>query len=136
MVLLALSVPLALDRYRNLGHAFVDGYLVASAGSLVRRRSAVLADAVIGWNLRSTFFQRRLGLVTLVATTAAGAQGYHVLDVGASRGLDLAEAVTPGLLAQFRAPGQPADGLSGAQPPWQDRPVTDPGRQAAVEKTR
>ena len=31
-------------------------------------------DAVIGWNLRSTWFQRRAGLTTLVATTAGGRQ--------------------------------------------------------------
>lgn len=99
---LLLTVPLALDRYRNLGHTFTDGYLVTSAGSLVRRRSALRSEAVIGWNLRSSFFQRRVGLTTLTATTAAGAQGYQVLDLDTPAALDLADAVTPGLLDQFR----------------------------------
>ncbi|HZC73444.1 MAG TPA: PH domain-containing protein [Jatrophihabitans sp.] len=101
--LLACSVPLGLDRYRSLGHDVVGRWLVTGWGSLIRQRVVLDGHAVIGWNLRSTWFQRRAGLVTLVATTAAGRQGYPVPDVGADEAIAVADAVTPGLLDPFRA---------------------------------
>lgn len=102
VALVALSVPLGIDRYRSLGHARVDGYLVTRFGSLVRRRTALAENAVIGVSLRATFFQRRVGLVSVLATTAAGKQGYAVIDVPAAEGLVLADAVLPGVLVQFQ----------------------------------
>jgi putative membrane protein len=102
-VLLAVSVPLGRDRYRSLGHCVVDGYLVSRFGSLVRRRTVVQTDAVIGWNVRSTFFQRRLGLVSLTATTAAGRQGYGVHDVELDEAVALAAQVTPDLVTVVRS---------------------------------
>jgi putative membrane protein len=105
---LAGSVPLGLDRYRSLGHALVDGYLVTRFGSLVRRRTVLASEAVIGWNLRSTYFQRRLGLITLTATTAAGRQGYEIADLDPTEALALADAVVPDLLTQFRLDPHPA----------------------------
>lgn len=100
--LLAASVPLGLDRFRSLGHAGVDGYLVTRLGSLVRRRSVLAEHAVIGVTLRATLFQRRAGLVTVTATTAAGKQGYSVVDVSRDRGVGLADSLLPGLLGQFQ----------------------------------
>jgi putative membrane protein len=70
----------------------------------VRRRSALACDGVIGWNLRSSYFQRRAGLTTLTATTAAGRQGYPIVDVTPAEALRFADAVRPGLLDQFRQP--------------------------------
>jgi putative membrane protein len=96
------ALPLGLDRYRNLGSAVADGYLVTAAGSIVRRRAVLDRSAVIGWNLRSSWFQRRAGVVTLTATTAAGRQGYVVRDLAAQHAVPLAELVTPGLLGRFR----------------------------------
>jgi putative membrane protein len=104
---LAAAAPLGLDRYRNLGHAVADGYLVTGHGSLVRHRAVLHRAAVIGWNLRSSWFQRRAGLVSLTATTAAGRQGYDVSDVDVREALALTDAVTPELLRQFRT-GRPA----------------------------
>ncbi len=107
--LMPLAVPLALDRYRSLGHELVDGYVVTRFGSLVRRHSAVSTSGVIGWNLRSTFFQRRAGLTTLTATTAAGKQRYRVVDLHARDAVAFADAALPGLLADFLVPaGDPA----------------------------
>jgi putative membrane protein len=99
---LAGAVPLALDRYGSLGHALSDGYLVTGFGSLVRRRAVLECDAVIGWNVRSSFFQRRTRLMTVTATTAAGRQGYRMQDVDPGAALDLMDAVTPMLIPQFR----------------------------------
>ena len=95
------AIALGLDRYHNLGHTLSDGYLVARSGAVVRRRVALDVTSVIGWTVRTTYFQRRLGLVTLIATTAAGRQGYRVRDVYPDTALSLVGAVTPQLLAQF-----------------------------------
>ncbi|MEV4295630.1 PH domain-containing protein [Microbispora rosea] len=99
--LLPLTALLAADRYRSLGHALTSGYLVTRWGSFSRRRVALECDGVIGWNIERSFFQRRAGLVTLTATTAAGKQGYQVRDVDLAEALRLAAAGTPGLLDPF-----------------------------------
>lgn len=99
--LVSIAVALGFDRYFSLGHAFVDGYAVGRYGSLVRRRTALAAGGVIGWNLRSTFFQRRAGLTTLVATTAAGRQKSYLPDLAPADAVRFAEACTPGLLTDF-----------------------------------
>src|SRR6185437_14296915 len=96
VALLATARPLGVDRYRSLGHAFVDGYVVTGLGSLVRRRCAVVAEGIIGWNLRSTYFQRRLGLTTLTATTAAGKQRYRIEDVAPDEAIRFADTTVPG----------------------------------------
>jgi putative membrane protein len=92
---------LALDRIRSLGHTLVDGYLVARSGSLVRRRRILEVHHVIGWNLRATWFQRRAGLTTLVATTAGGNQAVEVLDVPEREALRVAHEALPELISQF-----------------------------------
>jgi putative membrane protein len=103
--LLVVAVPLGNDRYRSLGHALVDGHVVASSGSLVRRRSAIDRDGVIGWNFTSTYFQRRYGLTTLTATTAAGKQKYRIYDIAEPDAVSFAEQAKPGLVAQFARHG-------------------------------
>jgi len=103
LVLLPLAALLAVDRIHSLGHALAAGYLVSRSGSLVRRRRILEVDHVIGWNLTSTWFQRRAGLTTLVATTAGGSQTVPVLDVPEEEAVRLAHAALPDLVAQFRA---------------------------------
>jgi putative membrane protein len=98
---LLLGLGLAVDRSRALGHTLVDGWFVARSGSLTRKRELLAADAVIGWNLRSSWFQRRAGLVTLIATTAGGSQSVAALDVPAPDAVAVADATTPGLVRQF-----------------------------------
>jgi len=101
LVLPVLAVPLARDRYRNLGHALVGRHLVVREGSLVRRRTALNRDGIIGWNLRQSFLQRRAGLVTVEATTAAGRQRYAAQDVPVGLAVPLIDQALPGLLAPF-----------------------------------
>ena len=103
-VLLVIAAALARDRARSLGHALVERTLVSRHGSLVRRRSTLSCDGIIGWNLRSSFFQRRAGLVTLVATTAAGRQRIDVQDVPLVEAVRLADEALPGLLSPFARP--------------------------------
>ena len=107
--LLPASALIAADRYRSLGHRLADGWLVSRTGSLARRRSIISADAIIGWRIHQTWFQRRRGLLTLTATTAAGQQHYSVRDVPVADGLALAAAATGDLLLPFlpeRSAGQ------------------------------
>ncbi|MEP9361789.1 PH domain-containing protein [Nocardioides sp. CN2-186] len=101
----ALAVPAALllarDRADALGHGLVERHLVARSGSIDRRREVLQLDGVIGWNLRSTWFQRRAGLTALVATTAGGRQSVTVIDVPEPAALALAQEAHPHLFDQF-----------------------------------
>jgi putative membrane protein len=101
LVALPVAAALAADRYRSLGHRVVGKTLVTRIGTLVRRRSALHGAGIIGWNLERTFFQRRAGLATLTATTAAGDQHYVVQDVDLDEALRVAETALPGLLEPF-----------------------------------
>lgn len=101
---LLVGAALGFDRARSLGHALVEGWFVARSGSLTRRRELLATDAVIGWNLHSSWFQRRAGLVTLVATTAGGRQYVALPDVPEQVAVDVAIAAVPGLVEQFAAP--------------------------------
>jgi putative membrane protein len=102
-VVVGLGWLLAQDRYRGLGHRLVGDWIVLCSGSLVRRRSIFTVHGVIGWSLRQTWFQRRRGLVTLTATTAAGKQRYSVPDVPMAEALTFIAAATPDLAAPFLA---------------------------------
>lgn len=86
---------LAADRVRSLGHRAGDGWLVARAGSLERRRDCIAGPGIIGWTVRQTFFQRRAGVATLIAATAAGAKAYRVVDVPADAAWSIAAAASP-----------------------------------------
>jgi putative membrane protein len=88
---------LAADRARSLGHRVGDGWLVARTGSLQRRRDCIEASGIIGWTVRQTFLQRRAGVATLVAATAAGVKRYQVLDVPAELAWAIAAETTPWL---------------------------------------
>ena len=99
VVLIALT--LASDRVRSLGHALADGYVVARSGSLNRRREALEIEHVIGWTFRSTWFQRRAGLTTLVATTAGGRQAVTLLDVPEQDAVELVGIASPALVSDF-----------------------------------
>lgn len=104
LVLLPLAVLVGRDRYRNLGHALSPRFLVRQEGAFVRRRAVLEREGIIGWNLEQTFFQRRSGLATLTATTAAGGQYYKVMDLPQAEAVAFADRAVPGLLADFLAP--------------------------------
>ncbi|MCE3552429.1 PH domain-containing protein [Pseudonocardia sp. RS11V-5] len=111
VVLVPLAALLAADRYRALGHALTPRHLVSRLGGLSRRTVALQRAGVIGWTVRQSPLQRRAGLVTLQAVTAAGEGGYRILDIGAADAVALAEATTPGLLP--RTDGGPARPTAG-----------------------
>lgn len=99
--LLPVTVLLAVDAYRNLGHALTSRYLVTRHGAGLRGTVALQRAGVIGWTVSQSFFQRRAGLVTVTATTAAGSGAYRVIDVRTADGLAVAEGAVPGLLTPF-----------------------------------
>jgi putative membrane protein len=99
--LLPVTVLLAVDAYRNLGHALTSRYLVTRHGAGMRTTVALQRSGVIGWTVSQSFFQRQAGLVTVTATTAAGGGAYHVIDVRTADGLAVAEHAVPGLLTPF-----------------------------------
>ncbi|WP_139978139.1 PH domain-containing protein [Nocardioides litoris] len=101
VALLPAALVVAADRVRGLGHALLEGHLVARSGSLARRREALGTGHVIGWTFRDTWFQRRVGLTTLGATTAGGRGAVTVLDVPEPDAVAVADAARPGLVAQF-----------------------------------
>jgi len=101
VVLLPASVLLALDAYRNLGHGITGRYLVGRHGTVRRSTFALERDGVIGWTVKQSIFQRRKGLLTVEATTAAGAGAYSVYDAGEEQGLLFAEESVPELLTPF-----------------------------------
>jgi putative membrane protein len=101
VALLPFAALLGWDRYRALGHALDEKYLLTRSGSLLRETVALQRTGIIGWQVRQSFFQRRSDLVTITATTAAGDGAYHVTDVGTSAGLSLADETVPGLLRPF-----------------------------------
>jgi putative membrane protein len=95
--------PLAEDRHRRLGHGLTDDHLVVRSGTLRGRRDILQRSGIIGWNVQQSWFQRRAGLVTLVATTAAGQQAYAAVDIPVEQAVALADAAVPGLLTPFLA---------------------------------
>ena len=86
---------LAFDRSRSLGHRVGDGWLVARTGSLQRRRDCVAAPGIIGWTVRQTLMQRRAGVATLIAATAAGVKHYQVIDVPVDSAWTIAAEASP-----------------------------------------
>ncbi|MGW2325169.1 PH domain-containing protein [Streptomyces sp. NPDC001700] len=106
VVLVPILVAFAFNAYRTLGHGLRGRYLVTSAGTFAHRTVALEREAIIGWKISRTPFQRRAGLLTVGATTAAGEGAYHVYDLTEGQGIALAETTVPGLLAPFieRAP--------------------------------
>ncbi len=86
---------LAVDRVRSLGHRVADGWLVARTGSLERRRDCIACAGIIGWTVRQTLLQRRAGVATLIAATAAGRKHYRVIDVPAGLAWSVAAEASP-----------------------------------------
>lgn len=106
VLVLPVAAALAADRAAALGHALAGGFFVVRSGSLDRRREALEVDGVIGWNLRSTWFQRRARLTSLTATTAGGRQAVTAIDVPEDLAVGLALAASPDWIAPFVVTGE------------------------------
>ncbi|MFC7587595.1 PH domain-containing protein [Nonomuraea antimicrobica] len=71
-VTLAYGMWLAVAGAASLGHALGPRHLVARRGAVVRRTVALDRRGIAGWTITESLFQRRSGLLTVSATTAAG----------------------------------------------------------------
>lgn len=89
--------------YRHLGHASTPEHLVVGSGELTRVRTVLERDGIIGWVVHQSFFQRRLALATLSATTAAGGEKVVARDIPLTAAIRLADDSTPGVLTAFLA---------------------------------
>ncbi|MEU2148460.1 PH domain-containing protein, partial [Streptomyces globisporus] len=76
-------------------------YLVTRSGTVRRSTAALERAGVIGWTVKQSVFQRRAGLLSVTATTAAGGGAYTAYDTDASEGLTFAAEAVPGLLEPF-----------------------------------
>ncbi|APU19961.1 PH domain-containing protein [Actinoalloteichus sp. GBA129-24] len=121
---LPIGLLCAVVTYRSLGHALVGDHLVTRSG-LTRTTAVLRREAVIGWTIRQSVLQRRLGLMTVGATTAAGYGLYAAVDLGSPEALRFARSATPELLRPclggtatqdggVTRDGGPADGGSAA----------------------
>ncbi|MBF8193434.1 PH domain-containing protein [Nonomuraea sp. K274] len=104
LLLAGVGVPLGLDRYASLGHGYDGVRLAVRSGSLRRSHAVIERRAVVGWRLRQTWFQRRAGVLTLIAGVGAGKGGYSALDVSEAQAAQFPAEVTPDWLAPFLQP--------------------------------
>ncbi|MBC2932928.1 PH domain-containing protein [Nocardioides sp. zg-1228] len=104
VVLLAIAAAAGESSYRHLGHALTTDHLVAGSGTLARVRTVLETDGIIGWVVSQSWWQRRIGLADLTATTAAGTERVVVRDVRLDVAVALADRATPGLLTPFVEP--------------------------------
>ncbi|MCK2217575.1 PH domain-containing protein [Actinomadura sp. ATCC 31491] len=110
LLLACAGVPLGLDRYASLGHGYDGVRLSVRSGSLRRAQAVVERRAVVGWRLRQTWFQRRAGVLTLIAGVGAGTGGYEAIDVSEAEGVAFPAEVTPEWLIPFLgAPASPEE---------------------------
>ncbi|WP_129668098.1 PH domain-containing protein [Phytoactinopolyspora endophytica] len=91
----------ALVAYRALGHAVVGSYVVVRSGLMSRSTVALQRKAVSTIALRESVLQRRLGLKTVSAMTAAGWGAYEASDMEGDAAVEFAAAAAPGLLEPF-----------------------------------
>lgn len=129
LALTPLALALAAVGYRALGHAVTGPYLVVRAGAVSRVTSALRVGAVSGVRVRQSVLQRRLGLATVVATTAAGHGSYAARDMAVGEAAEFAEAVLPGQVAPFRADAR-ARTAAGTEP---GRPERGTGTGTGLE---
>lgn len=107
VVLTAALVPLAIDRYRQLGHRF-DGRRVALREGSIRRRWTELDPAeVVAYEVRRTPTQHRAGLVTAVLHLGEGAGSRQALDAGADQAGALLVELDPSLFGPLSSVGTP-----------------------------
>lgn len=104
-----IALAAAIIAYRALGHAIAGEHLVVRSGLFSRTTSALRRDAVSTIAIRQSVLQRRLGLSTVSAMTAAGWSIYEAPDVSSRDAAAFADAAAPGLLDEFIARAHAAE---------------------------
>jgi len=112
-VLAAVGVPLAFDRYRQLGHTFDGRRLTVREGSLSRRRTSLDPRAVVSYAVERSPTQRRAGLCTVALHLGQGAGSRRVLDCSEEQAAALLAALDVPLFEPFvTRPLEPAHSLA------------------------
>lgn len=102
--LAVLNALLAESAWRNLGHGLTERHLVVQTGALIRTREVLEIAGIIGWVMEQNFFQRRLGLATLTATTAAGSERVEAPNMPVELARGVLNQASPGLYEDFGPP--------------------------------
>ena len=95
------GVPLAIDRYRQLGHRFDGSRLAVREGSLTRRWTSLDPRAVVSYAVQRSPFQARSSLCTVVLHLGQGAGSRRVLDCSEEQAAALLAALDVPLFAPF-----------------------------------
>lgn len=85
----------AVAEYRGLGHAITSTHLLTRSGAWTRQTIVLERHGIIGIGVQQSFFQRRRGLATMWAITAAGNGAYSVIDVTLEDAMALAIECDP-----------------------------------------
>lgn len=99
LVLVVAAVPLARDRYLQLGHLFDGRRLTVRSGSLQRRRASLDSGAVVSYLVRQSPLQARAGLCSVVLRLGQGAGSRRVLDCSEEQASSLLAALDVPLFA-------------------------------------
>jgi putative membrane protein len=99
----AAAVPLAVDRYRQLGHAFDGRRLTVQEGSLRRRWTSLDPHAVVSLAVERSPTQARAGLCSIVLHLGQGAGSRRVLDCSEEQAAALLVALDAPLMGPFVA---------------------------------
>ncbi|MFT3900707.1 MAG: PH domain-containing protein [Gordonia sp. (in: high G+C Gram-positive bacteria)] len=95
------GIAVAPVRYRHLGSRVTDRLVIIARPSIARHRFLVNRDGIVGWQVRSSPFQRRQGVATLVLATAAGAEAYGLVDLTDDAVESVMVGATPELVRPF-----------------------------------
>jgi putative membrane protein len=98
-----LAVPVALDRYRQLGHRLEGPRLALRGGCLLRRWSEVDPTGIVAFELRRSPGQRRARLATVHVHLGEGAGSRRALDIGEEQARELLAELHPRLFAPLLA---------------------------------
>jgi putative membrane protein len=101
------AVPLAADRYRQLGHRFDGRRLALREGSLTRRWTEVDPAGIVSFDVRRSPAQRRAGLATVTLHLGQGAGSRRALDVGEEQARRLLTQLRPALFAPLVEADEP-----------------------------
>ncbi|MGH3134431.1 MAG: PH domain-containing protein [Gaiellaceae bacterium] len=101
LVLAAAGVPLALDRYRQLGHRLAGQRLAVREGSLSRRWTSLDPHAVVSYAVERSPGQARAGLCTVVLHLGQGVGSRRVLDCSDEQAATLLAALDAPLFGPF-----------------------------------
>jgi putative membrane protein len=101
LVLAVAAVPLALDRYLQLGHLFDGRRLTVRSGSLQRRRASLDSGAVVSYLVQQSPMQARAGLCSIILRLGQGAGSRRVLDCSEEQASRLLASLDVPLFAPF-----------------------------------